>query len=55
MNTTSATRPAPASRDRAILTVDTRRPTPLPFAAVNRVAEAFVRRLYGRKILKKLM
>jgi aspartyl/asparaginyl beta-hydroxylase (cupin superfamily) len=41
--------------ERVILIVDVRRPMPLPFAAVNRIAEAVMRLVYGKKILEKLV
>jgi aspartyl/asparaginyl beta-hydroxylase (cupin superfamily) len=40
--------------DRVILIVDIRRPMPLPFDAVNRLAQSIMKPLYGRHILKKL-
>ncbi len=40
--------------DRVILIVDVRRPMPLPFDAVNRLAQSIMKPLYGRHILKKL-
>jgi aspartate beta-hydroxylase/beta-hydroxylase len=40
--------------DRVVLIVDIRRPMPLPFGAINRAAQAVMRQLYGKEILKKL-
>ena len=40
--------------DRVILIVDIRRPMPQPFDAVNRLAQAIMKPVYGRPILKKL-
>jgi aspartyl/asparaginyl beta-hydroxylase (cupin superfamily) len=40
--------------DRVILIVDIRRPMPLPFDAVNRIAQLIMKPLYGRHILKRL-
>jgi aspartyl/asparaginyl beta-hydroxylase (cupin superfamily) len=40
--------------DRVVLIVDIRRPMPQPFDAVNRVAQAIMKPVYGRHILKKL-
>jgi hypothetical protein len=36
------------------LIVDIRRPMPQPFDAVNRLAQAIMKPVYGRHILKKL-
>jgi aspartyl/asparaginyl beta-hydroxylase (cupin superfamily) len=40
--------------DRVVLIVDIRRPMPQPFDAVNRLAQAIMKPVYGRHILKKL-
>jgi aspartyl/asparaginyl beta-hydroxylase (cupin superfamily) len=40
--------------DRVVLIVDIRRPMPQPFDGVNRVAQAVMKRVYGRHILQKL-
>jgi aspartyl/asparaginyl beta-hydroxylase (cupin superfamily) len=40
--------------DRVVLIVDIRRPMPQPFDAVNRLAHAIMKPVYGRHILKKL-
>jgi aspartyl/asparaginyl beta-hydroxylase (cupin superfamily) len=40
--------------DRVVLIVDVRRPMPLVFDAVNRIAESVMRVVYGKQILKKL-
>ena len=40
--------------DRVVLIVDIRRPMPQPFDAVNRAAQAVMKQVYGRSILKKL-
>jgi aspartate beta-hydroxylase/beta-hydroxylase len=40
--------------DRVVLIVDIRRPMPLPFDAINRVAQRIMKHLYGRHVLKKL-
>jgi aspartate beta-hydroxylase/beta-hydroxylase len=40
--------------DRVVLIVDIRRPMPLPFDAVNRLAQSIMKPLYGRHILKRL-
>jgi aspartyl/asparaginyl beta-hydroxylase (cupin superfamily) len=40
--------------DRVVLIVDIRRPMPLPFDAVNRLAQAIMKPVYGRHILKRL-
>jgi len=37
-----------------VLIVDIRRPMPQPFDAVNRLAQAIMKPVYGRPILKKL-
>jgi aspartyl/asparaginyl beta-hydroxylase (cupin superfamily) len=39
---------------RVVLIVDIRRPMPQPFDVVNRVAQAVMKQVYGRHILKKL-
>ncbi len=41
-------------QDRVVLIVDIRRPMPMPFDAVNRVAQAIMKPVYGRHILKQL-
>jgi aspartyl/asparaginyl beta-hydroxylase (cupin superfamily) len=41
-------------QDRVVLIVDIRRPMPFPFGATNRVAQAIMRQLYGKEVLKKL-
>jgi aspartyl/asparaginyl beta-hydroxylase (cupin superfamily) len=41
-------------RDRVILIVDIRRPMPFPFDPCNRIAQAVMRQVYGKEILKKL-
>ncbi|HEY2159465.1 MAG TPA: aspartyl/asparaginyl beta-hydroxylase domain-containing protein [Isosphaeraceae bacterium] len=41
-------------QDRVVLIVDIRRPMPFPFGATNRAAQAIMRQLYGKEILKKL-
>jgi aspartate beta-hydroxylase/beta-hydroxylase len=41
-------------QDRVVLIVDIRRPMPQPFDAVNRLAQAIMKPLYGRHIIKKL-
>jgi aspartyl/asparaginyl beta-hydroxylase (cupin superfamily) len=40
--------------DRVVLIVDIRRPMPLPFDAVNRLAQSIMKPLYGRQIQKRL-
>jgi aspartyl/asparaginyl beta-hydroxylase (cupin superfamily) len=40
--------------DRVVLIVDIRRPMPQPFDAVNRLAQAVMKPIYGRHILRKL-
>jgi aspartyl/asparaginyl beta-hydroxylase (cupin superfamily) len=40
--------------DRVVLIVDIRRPMPQPFDAVNRLAQAIMKPVYGRHILAKL-
>ena len=40
--------------DRVVLIVDIRRPMPLPFDAVNRLAQRIMKPVYGRHILKRL-
>jgi aspartate beta-hydroxylase/beta-hydroxylase len=40
--------------DRVILIVDIRRPMPLPLDALNRIAQAVMKPLYGKQILKNL-
>jgi aspartyl/asparaginyl beta-hydroxylase (cupin superfamily) len=40
--------------DRVVLIVDIRRPMPQPFDAVNRLAQAIMKQVYGRHVLKKL-
>ena len=40
--------------DRVILIVNIRRPMPQPFDAVNRVAQALMKRVYGSHMLAKL-
>ena len=40
--------------DRVVLIVDIRRPMPLPFDAVNRLAQVIMKPVYGRHIIKKL-
>ena len=42
------------AEDRAVLIVDIRRPMPLPFDAVNRLAQSIMKPLYGRQIAKRL-
>lgn len=42
------------TEDRVVLIVDIRRPMPFPFDATNRAAQAIMRQLYGKEILKKL-
>jgi aspartate beta-hydroxylase/beta-hydroxylase len=42
------------AEDRVILIVDIRRPMPQPFDAVNRAAQAVMKRVYGRHVLGKL-
>lgn len=41
-------------RDRVIMIVDVRRPMPFPFDPCNRIAQAVMRQVYGKEILKKL-
>jgi aspartyl/asparaginyl beta-hydroxylase (cupin superfamily) len=43
-----------AESDRVVLIVDIRRPMPQPFDAVNRLAQAVMKPVYGRHILQKL-
>src|SRR5215469_14060389 len=43
-----------SDRDRVVLIVDIRRPMPQPFDGVNRMAQAVMKQVYGRHILKKL-
>ena len=43
-----------AEGDRVVLIVDIRRPMPQPFDAVNRLAQAVMKPVYGRHILQKL-
>jgi len=40
--------------DRVVLIVDIRRPMPMPFDAVNRLAQRIMKPVYGRHILKRL-
>ncbi len=40
--------------DRVVLIVDIRRPMPQPFDAVNRLAQAIMKQVYGRHVLEKL-
>lgn len=40
--------------DRVVLIVDIRRPMPQPFDGVNRVAQAVMKRVYGRHVIRKL-
>jgi aspartyl/asparaginyl beta-hydroxylase (cupin superfamily) len=40
--------------DRVVLIVDIRRPMPIPFDTVNRLAQSIMKPLYGRHILKRL-
>jgi hypothetical protein len=40
--------------DRVVLIVDIRRPMPQPFDGVNRLAQAIMKPIYGRHIVRRL-